>query len=395
MASSNFPFPHLVADNYNRWSIQMKTFLGGHDVLDAVELSIGELMAAANTMKLQREAKVRDQKALSILQQGVDDANFEQIAGVSSAKEAWDDLKLAFKGEEQVQRVRLQTLRGEFEQLRQKKGESVSDFCSRVKGIVNQLKHNGETLAEVKIVEKILRSLEERFNFIVVAIEESKDISTLTVQKLMGFLLAHEEKFTRCSKDSSDMDQALHAKIGENVPEETLNHSRNFRGKGRRGFGKGNFNSRGRGRGHGNFNNHTNNEEHSKSNGGGSNWKNCNSSRHHRKGSKAHVQCYNCRKFGYFASECYHKKFVDENVNMGESCTHSCSLERGSTLLLACDSSFDNGGKIGGNESGNKTMWCLDSGASNHMSGAREMFSELDETVKGMVSFGDHSKIPV
>ena len=39
--------------------------------------------------------------------------------------------------------------------------------------------------------------------------------------------------------------------------------------------------------------------------------------------------------------------------------------------------------------------WFLDSGASNHMTGSRQLFTELDEKVQGDISFGDLSKVPV
>ncbi|KAK2987733.1 hypothetical protein RJ640_016831 [Escallonia rubra] len=48
-----------------------------------------------------------------------------------------------------------------------------------------------------------------------------------------------------------------------------------------------------------------------------------------------------------------------------------------------------------GNEECRKNVWYLDTGASNHMSGLKELFMDLDETIKGEVTFGDSSKIPV
>ena len=48
-----------------------------------------------------------------------------------------------------------------------------------------------------------------------------------------------------------------------------------------------------------------------------------------------------------------------------------------------------------GDEEGKKNVWYLDSGASNHMTGHKELFTEIDDTISGEVTFGDSSKIPV
>ena len=39
--------------------------------------------------------------------------------------------------------------------------------------------------------------------------------------------------------------------------------------------------------------------------------------------------------------------------------------------------------------------WYLDSGASNHMTGSKAAFSELDDDVAGMVKFGDGSRVAI
>ena len=42
--------------------------------------------------------------------------------------------------------------------------------------IVNQLRMNGEELSDQKVVEKVLRTLPRKFDPVIVAIEESKDL---------------------------------------------------------------------------------------------------------------------------------------------------------------------------------------------------------------------------
>ena len=57
-----------------------------------------------------------------------------------------------------------------------KEGESVLDYTSRVKSVVNQMKQYGEKIEETRVLEKILRSLLSKFDYVVVAIEEANDV---------------------------------------------------------------------------------------------------------------------------------------------------------------------------------------------------------------------------
>ena len=54
--------------------------------------------------------------------------------------------------------------------------ETFDEFYAKLKDIVNSTFNLGESIAEPKIVRKILRSLPERFHAKITAIEEVRDI---------------------------------------------------------------------------------------------------------------------------------------------------------------------------------------------------------------------------
>jgi hypothetical protein len=72
--------------------------------------------------------------------------------------------------------------------------ELIKDFSSRTTEIINQIKSCGDNGFHKRVAEKILRSLPQKFEHIVVVIEETKDMSRLTIHELMGSLEAYEQR---------------------------------------------------------------------------------------------------------------------------------------------------------------------------------------------------------
>ncbi|KAL8128938.1 hypothetical protein V2J09_018093 [Rumex salicifolius] len=71
-----------------------------------------------------------------------------------------------------------------------KASETIIEYISKVKPVSNQLKRNGEEIVDVRIMEKILRSLDPKLDLIVVTIEETKNLQEMMIEQLEGSLQA-------------------------------------------------------------------------------------------------------------------------------------------------------------------------------------------------------------
>ncbi|KAH9780410.1 hypothetical protein KPL71_008072 [Citrus sinensis] len=196
-------------------------------------------------------------------------------------------------------------------------GESVTNYFSSVMLVANDMRNIGEDMSDMKIIEKILRTLTEKFNYIVCSIEESKDIDQLSMDELQSSLLVHEQKFQKNGGD----EQALKVTSGERLGS---SEEDKFGGRGR-----------------------------------------------------ATVKCFNCHKLGHFKYECPN---WDKNINYAE-------LDEDEEMLLMSYVEMHNS-KI-------EEVWFLDSGCTNHRSGDKRWFIELDESFRQMVKIGNNSKMAV
>ena len=111
-------------------------------------------------------------------------------------------------------------------------------------------------------------------------------------------------------------------------------------------------------------------------------------------GDTSHITCICCDKLGHYASDCLNKQLkLQETVEKKEEDTHDADE------LMMNEVVYLNERKVNPStfEADLDTMniWYLDNGASNHMSGNRLFFNELDETILGKVKFGDDSRIDI
>ena len=160
--------------------------------------------------------------------------------------------------------------------------EKVADYFTRILSITNLMKGCGEKLDDQMVVEKILRSLSPRLDYIVCVIEESKNLEDLKIEELQGSLEAHEQRLNDRDTERST-NQALQAHPSK--------------GKGRWKWSTD--------KGKGSHKTHSKNSEETQleigeslgqQKNGVKSWK-----KEGKKFDKRKVKCFNCNKYGQFA----------------------------------------------------------------------------------------------
>eukprot|EP00253_Pinus_taeda_P003406 PITA_03406 len=348
----------------------MKALFASQGIWELVEIGYAEPANATTLAALKvaerdqlKSDRNKDAKALFFLFQSVHESVFPQIAATTKSKEAWDILKTAYQGMEKVKTAKLQMLRRDFETLSMKESDTIDSFFTRVIGLITQIRSHGENLEERRIVEKILRSLPSRFEAIVVAIEETKDLSQFIVDELSASLMSHEHRLSRGTDSSFEQAFKTQMSFGQ-------------------GKGRGRANNRGHGR----------SQNKGKNNPTSTSGRSCNQNQdegsskqqaHGQRYDKSQVQCHYYKKYGHYANECRKKQ---NDMNSRQNANFANEEDKNPKIvLLTCNIA----------QHKQEDFWFLDSGCSNHMIGNIAMFANLDENVKSKVTTGTDSKISV
>ena len=122
---ANFPIPLFRGENYDFWKIKIKTLLRSHGLWKYVDEGYQEYkdkssMSDSQKKKLDTE-RMQDAKALYLIQNAIVNSIFPRILRTDTAKEAWEILQQEFQGDSKVRSIKLQSLRGDFKNLKIKK----------------------------------------------------------------------------------------------------------------------------------------------------------------------------------------------------------------------------------------------------------------------------------
>ncbi|GJX16863.1 zinc finger, CCHC-type containing protein [Tanacetum coccineum] len=208
---------------------------------------------------------------------------------------------------------------------------------------------------------------------IVALIEQYSDLDEMTLEEAIGRLKTYEERIKYKRGKQVDNQEKLMLTRHENK-------RKYFRGRGR---GKHKFSQ---GRNHENFKEEKKDGENSHKN-----YKRDNFKKSSYDTSK--LQCYKCKKIGHIAPKCPQRTKPNEQSNLVEE-----DLEPTLLMVILEDEEQKvslHEEDVGYKETNMDSLWYLDNGASNHMTGVRKHFKELDEKVSGKVRFRDDSYIEI
>ncbi|GAU37433.1 hypothetical protein TSUD_206690 [Trifolium subterraneum] len=294
------------SNNWDRWSKQMKVIFGFQEVQEVIEVGITPI--AVNATEAEQTAhkalKKKDFKTMFFIHQCVYLVNFQKIENATSAKECWDILEKGHSGNDKLKQVRLTTWKRQFELLQMDENESIAEYFNKITNITNQMKRCGSTVSDGDMVEKVIGTLSSKFDYIIVAIMEAKDVSTMKLEELQCSLESHEQGINARAKNRTT-GQALWAHTSK----------------------KGNDNKN---KGKDQFKKENSQQESSKKNGDqGDSSKSDGNGNGKKFMNKKNIQCYNCQKYGHFASECRNKK-VPRQYNNEESEANMAQNDNGS-----------------------------------------------------------------
>ncbi|XP_047264719.1 uncharacterized protein LOC124896889 [Capsicum annuum] len=190
--------PTFDGESYQIWAVRMRIYLQALDLWEAVENEYEIAPLLDNTMVVQikthKERKTRKSKALACLFTAASSNIFTRIISLGSAKEVWDYLKTEYEGDKRIRGIQMLNLVREFELQRMKESETIKEYSDRLLNLANRIRLLSSAFNDSRIVEKILVTAPERFEATIITLENSKDLSKITLAELLSAFQAQEQR---------------------------------------------------------------------------------------------------------------------------------------------------------------------------------------------------------
>ncbi|GKA68908.1 zf-CCHC domain-containing protein [Tanacetum coccineum] len=215
--------PLFESDGFIYWKNRFETYVKSKDLDLWHVITDGDFPPIQNNPETKKDEVVpfhkqnddlkkklaKNNEAKMVIYNALPRKEYERIFMCQTAKEIWDTLLITHQGNNQVKANKIDLLVQQYEQFTILEEESIDNAFAKFNTIITSLKALDEGFSSKNYVRKFLRALHPKWRAKVTAIEESKNLTTLPLDELIGNLKVYEEvKKEVRSSDSEDEEYA-------------------------------------------------------------------------------------------------------------------------------------------------------------------------------------------
>ncbi|GJZ47255.1 zf-CCHC domain-containing protein [Tanacetum coccineum] len=212
--------PLFESDGFIYWKNRFETYVKSKDLDLWHVITYGDFPPIQNNPETKKDEIVpfdkqnddlkkklaKNNEAKMVIYNALPRKEYERIFMCKTAKEIWDTLLITHQGNSQVKDNKIDLLVQQYEQFTIPEEESIDNAFARFNTIITSLKALDESFSSKNYVRKFLRALHPKWRAKVTAIEESKDLTSLSLDELIGNLKVYEAKKESSDEDSSTSD---------------------------------------------------------------------------------------------------------------------------------------------------------------------------------------------
>jgi hypothetical protein len=139
--------PQFDGQKYAFWTRKMKTYILAHgfEIWQLVVDGYKEPTVPPTSEKAMKLSQ-NNSKSTNALMNGLGNSVYTKVVHCKSTKDIWDKLQNIYEGDSKVKDAKLQTYKGQFEQLKMKEDENIASYFLQVDEIVNEIIGLGEEI---------------------------------------------------------------------------------------------------------------------------------------------------------------------------------------------------------------------------------------------------------
>ncbi|GJT09909.1 hypothetical protein Tco_0856951 [Tanacetum coccineum] len=206
--------PLFESDSFIYWKNRFETYVKSKDldlwhvitdgdfqpIVQNPETKLDEVIPFEKQTDDLKKKLAKNNEAKMVIYNALPRKEYERIFMCNMAKEIWKTLLITHQGNSQVKDNKIDLLVQQYEQFVISEDESIDSAFARFNTIITSLKALDEGYSSKNYVRKFLRALHPKWRAKVMTIEESKDLTSLSLDKLIRNLKVHEMIIKKDSK---------------------------------------------------------------------------------------------------------------------------------------------------------------------------------------------------